>query len=134
MASWTRLSVRVESSSLPAQQIAERVGRPPSRSANAGDLGGPRSAAVHDRASCVWNSPVEPKDRPQEHVRWAIELLRSAHSALLPVAGEIAVDIRVSYSSSTGQGAFALTGHDLTALGALGVQLNVDLYPEEAER
>jgi hypothetical protein len=129
--SWVQVSVRVASRSLTAKSIAEAIGAPASRMFESGQPLSPRSSSVHSRSGCIFSSPLPPGGAPQDHIAWAVAFLRGARAQLARLGQECEIDMRLGFSSMTGQGAFALTPEELALFGELGVQLNVDLYPAE---
>jgi len=64
---------------------------------------------------------------------WLVELLEAKRTQVSAVAPECEFDVRLGFSSTSGQGGFALTGAELGLLGSLGVQLNIDLYPPDED-
>ena len=132
---WTALSARVASRSVSAGDISKWVGASPTRAAEAGEAISPRSplAGVHDSAFCIYQSPLAASASIQEHFAWLVGFLQGLKSRPLPIPEGIQIDVRLGFSSSAGQGGFALSAAELSLLGDLGVQLNVDLYPPDAE-
>jgi hypothetical protein len=89
---------------------------------------------VHEQAACFYESPLPAESPIEEHMAWLVELLEAKRTQIAAVATECEFDVRLGFSSTSGQGGFALTGAELALLGSLGVQLNIDLYsPDEDE-
>jgi hypothetical protein len=120
---------------LTAADIARLIGSPPTKSGDVGDQISPRSphAGFYDQAFCSYRSPLASSATLDDQVAWLVGFLQPAKDRLAPVSGEVEVDVRLGFSSSSGQGGFALVADELLLLGQLGVQLNVDLYPPESD-
>lgn len=131
--SWMQVSVRVASRSLSVHHIAEGIKVSASRKFDAGQPLSPRSSSVHNQSGCIYTSPLPPERTPQDHVAWAVEFLQGARDHLLRLGQDCEIDVRIGFSSTTGQGGFALTPEELAVFAKLGVQLNVDLYPPESD-
>jgi len=132
-ATWTKLSIRVASRTLDAARIAQEIGLAPTRVAERGQPVSPRSSAVHEQAACFYESPLSDASPIEEHMAWLVELLEAKRTQVSAVAPECEFDVRLGFSSTSGQGGFALTGAELGLLGSLGVQLNIDLYPPDED-
>jgi hypothetical protein len=128
---WAKLSVRAVSARLTAAEIAHAIGAEPSVSVNSGDRVSERSpaAGVHDRAMCIYDAPV-PSGRPlEEHVSWLVEFLRQHGRGLEMIGDKCEFDVRLGFSSGSGQGGFAIPAESLGALSRVKADLAVDLYP-----
>ena len=131
---WTKLSVRIATTgSLMATELVEQIGVPPSRSVDAGQLLSSRSTAVHKQTFCIYDSPQSGSTRPDEQIAWALEFLKETSRQLASLGPSLEIDIRLTVSLAAGQCPFALSPEDLSFLGALGVQLNIDLYGPDDE-
>jgi hypothetical protein len=105
------------------------MGQAPSRSVEAGQPLSPRSSSLNKQAFCVYDSPLPNASTPDEQLAWTIEFLKGVRDRLASIDRE--VDVRLGFSSTSGQGSLALTAEELSLLGDLGVQLNIDLYSAE---
>jgi hypothetical protein len=132
---WMTTSVRVASGSLTAEKIEVAVGLAPARKVNRGDPVSPRSpsSGSHQQSFCIYQSPVNSACKPDEHIEWLTGFLTSTRHALVSLASQCEVDVRVGFSSSSGQGGLAFDAHELLLLGEVGARLNLDLYPSEEE-
>ena len=119
--------------SLTAAGLAEQIGVPPSRSVDAGQLLSPRSTAVHKQTFCIYDSPRPDSSRPDDQITWAIEFLKELGKKTASFSPSLEIDIRLTVSLAAGQCPFALSSEELSFLGALGVQINIDLYGSDDE-
>ena len=106
---WTKLSVRIATQSLTAERLVAQLGLVPSRNVEVGQPISPRSTALHSQAFCVYDSPLSTDVRPDEHLAWAIELLRNVADRIALIVSPLEIDIRLGFASTTGQGGVALT-------------------------
>ena len=130
--SWSKLSVKISANSLSARELSLQIGGTPARSAEVGQPVSPRSATVHARAFCIYESPNSLASTPDEHLAWAISFLKNIQEPLSTIWPKPEIDLRLGLSS-TDQCCFALAAAELSLLGALGVQINFDVYPSESE-
>lgn len=130
---WTALSVRIASDSLSAEKIQEQVGRRPARKVNRGDPVSRRTSSpgLHQQSFCIYESPVDAASQPDEHIAWLVEFLTDVGEVLKSLRSLCEVDVRVGFSSSSGQGGLAFDASELLLLGEVGAQLNLDLYPSD---
>jgi len=129
---WAKMSVKISANSLSARELSQRIGSTPARSAEVGQPVSPRSASVHAQAFCIYESPISSGSAPDEHIAWAISFLESIREPLSTIRPKPEIDLRLGLSS-TEQCCCALTATELSFLGALGAQINFDVYPSDSE-
>lgn len=125
--SWSKVSVRVASPSVGAMAIAQLFDVEADQKVESGTRLSPRSPAVAASSFCVWRCPLERGHDLEEHIQWVLEFLKSMKSSR--TSDDMEVDVRLSYSSGSGQGSFALDPTQLASLARCGATLCVDLYP-----
>ena len=130
---WTKLTLRVTSNVLTAEEIANGLSAKPTLSVNKGDQVSARSpgAGIHGRAMCVFNCPLSSEATIDEHLDWLVQFLRQQASGIEAVADKCEFDVRIGFSSGSGQGGFVLAADALAVLARFGADLFVDLYPPE---
>ena len=129
---WTKLSLRVTSERLTADEIVTALGDAPASKADRGEQISRRSpqAGVHKSSWCIYDCPLASHDTPEKHLDWLTGFVRQHEREFESLKDDCEVDARLSFSSSSGQGAFALDGSVMSLLGRFGIQLHVDLYPQ----
>jgi len=129
---WSSVSLRVTSQTLTSAAIVARL----SAKASVGkDRGDPKSksspqAGVHDRALCIFSSPLESASLKEE-LDWLVDFIRSRQDALADLGQACSFDAWIGYSSGSGQAGLTI-GHELLALlGDLRIDLVLDVYARE---
>jgi len=132
---WVKVSLCIRSKTLDADHIHQAIGVKPSRLGNRGELVSKRSpqAGVRDHALCIFESPLASSDTLQEHLDWLSNFLKTHGASLRSLAKACDFDVRIGFSSGSGQGGFVLDSAPLGDLAALGIALYVDLYPSEGD-
>jgi hypothetical protein len=127
---WMAISVRIASGALTAAQIETQLGRRPDRKVERGEPVSRRSpdTGLHQRAFCTYECPLESGAKPDEHVKWLMEFIGEVKPPMMMFGSQYEIDIRIGFSSSSGQGGFAFLAGELSLLAEVGAQLNVDLY------
>lgn len=128
---WTKLTLRVASTVLTAQEITNAVSAKPTSSVNAGDQVSARSpgAGIHDRAMCFFDCPLSGEETLDEHIDWLVKFLRKHGPGIERVADKCELSVRIGFSSGSGQGGFVLAADTLAVLGRFSADMFVDLYP-----
>jgi hypothetical protein len=130
---WVKLTLRFASGALSAERMESAIASKATTTANVGDPVSARSptAGTHKQALCIFDCPVSDDAPLDEHVKWLGEFLERHRSGIESIADRCAVDVRIGFSSGSGQGGFAIPFESLLALGRLKADLLVDLYPPE---
>jgi hypothetical protein len=91
------------------------------------------AAGVHDKAVCIFRSPVQSSGTLEAHVTWLMEFLTEHEDAISRMSGSCEFDARIGFSAESGQGGFALSSAELEKLGKVGIGLFIDLYPADSK-
>lgn len=82
----------------------------------------------------ILDSGLPPSRTLQDHVDELLSLIESNERLLEGIAGKCTLDIFCGFSSDSGQGGLVVTALSLRRMGALGVDLILDLYQLTDER
>jgi hypothetical protein len=131
---WVKLTLRFASQRLSAERIESAIASKATITANVGDPVSARSpaAGTQKQALCIFDCPVSDDAPLDEHVKWLGEFLERHRSGIELIADQCELDVRISFSSGSGQGGFAIPSESLLALGRVKADLLVDLYPPES--
>ena len=136
MTSWVALSLNIGSKSVSAWELEKLLQTEASFKAEVGDRVSKRSpaAGVRDSSLCSFESSLLDSAPLQEHVEWLLRMLQNHEVTLLELASlGCELDVKIGFSSGSGQGGFALGNDVLLLLGRLGIDLYVNLFPPAAE-
>jgi hypothetical protein len=132
---WSAGSLRITSRTLGPADISARLGITPDRQFERGSLTSPRNPDSLRRETSVWirTSGLANDRWPEDHVAALLTLLTPHRDALTRLSADCDLDLLLGFSSEDGQGSCVLPARMLTELGALGIDIILDLYPHAVD-
>ncbi|MGW7411775.1 DUF4279 domain-containing protein [Streptomyces sp. NPDC054863] len=131
---WSAGSIRITSRTVSAAGISARLGIAPDEQFERGGLTSPRNPAGTRREASVWirQSGLHDDSGLADHVRTLVEHLRGRRAELTALSADCELELHLGFGSENGQGSSVLPAHLLAEVGALGLDVVLDLYPPES--
>lgn len=131
---WTAGSIRITSRTVTAREVSDRLGLTADRQFERGSLLSTRNPGGARRETSVWiRSSGLPDDSDlTDHVRTLVELVDGRREELASLSAACTLDLVLGFGSENGQGGGVLPAHLLAEVGALGLDIVLDLYPPES--
>ncbi len=127
---WASAAFMASSLTITPDEMASRIGLPPTRSHQIGDPYSPRATDTQRTDHLYAVHANEPDSAPlQDHIQSLLALLEPRAASIADLAAEAQLYLFCGFSSGNGQGGFTLTPETLTRIAALGLELSLDLYP-----
>jgi hypothetical protein len=128
---WASGSLRICSDTLTPQQVSAALGIQPDSSFDKGSLSSPRNPQSHRRETSVWllTSGLGNDRWLDEHVAALVQRLEGKNDALRELSASCEAELLLGFGSENGQGGCTIPFGLLTAVGQLGLDLVLDLYP-----
>ncbi len=135
MSGWVKLTLRIASEVLSADEIQTRLNDVPSETIRKGEPVSKRNphGPAHRESICFFESPRPEDVSPEEHLTWLFEFCDRHRAELHSLAGACTTEAWLGYGSDNGQGGFSLTSQQMAKLGSMGVDIVVDLYASSGE-
>jgi hypothetical protein len=130
---WSRVSLRLRSEVLKAEDIELAIGETASRRVNPGDQVSERSsqAGVHAAALCTFDMPVARSEEMQVHLEALSGFLIRHDDAIRSLRSACKLSIWIGYASGTGQGGFVIPQPLLDRFSECKADMFVNLFPPE---
>ena len=129
----TNVSLRILGEDVEPETITLDMGMPPDQSHRKGDVHGARRPVVrrHGYWSITSSKHIAASDNANDHIRWLV-------AAVAPKIDQLSiyksrgwtVDVWIGIHTSAGHGGPTLRPEVLAQLAGLGMEVNLDLYPD----
>ncbi|MFJ8045452.1 DUF4279 domain-containing protein [Kitasatospora sp. NPDC096147] len=131
---WSAGSIRITSATVTAAEISGRLGITADHQFERGSLMSPRNPASARRESSVWirRSGLPDDSDLTDHVRVLVALVDGRRAELAGLSVDCDLELLLGFGSENGQGGCVLPARLLAEVGALGLDIVLDLYPPEA--
>ncbi|WP_159050316.1 DUF4279 domain-containing protein [Streptomyces cellostaticus] len=128
---WSAGSLRITSRTVSAGDISARLGIEPDDQFERGSLTSPRNPNSVRRETSVWirRSGLGSDRRLEEHVAALVRLADGRREALMRLSADCDLELFLGFGSENGQGSCVLPARLLTEIGALGLDVVLDLNP-----
>lgn len=129
---WFQVSLRFQGDALPVDEVGGRLNIEPSAIGRLGEhINGNPKYAIYPTNLWVWAMTHDSTISFEEQIGALLELLEPKKQALTEILSlpHVEGEIFLGFSSSNGQGGTYLSSSLLSRVGALGLALNLDLYP-----
>ncbi|MDH6145691.1 hypothetical protein P3T35_007749 [Kitasatospora sp. GP30] len=132
---WSAGSLRITSRTISAADISARLGIIPDQQFEQGSLTSPRNPNSLRREASVWirGSGLGNDRWLDEHVAALLSLVDGHREELLRLSADCDLVLFLGFGSEDGQGGCVLPARMLAEIGALGVDVILDLYPPTPE-
>ncbi|MFF5924416.1 DUF4279 domain-containing protein [Streptomyces flavochromogenes] len=132
---WSAGSLRITSQTVGASEISARLGIAPDDQFERGSLTSPRNPSSVRREVNVWirRSGLGSDRWPEEHVAALVRLFDGHREELIRLSDACDLEVVLGFGSENGQGGCVLPAHLLAEVGALGLDVVLDLYPPTPE-
>jgi hypothetical protein len=132
---WTKLSLRVLSTSTTAEQLESRFGVQAGQKGNIGDPISRRSPQAGQRQAsiCIFDCPIEDAEGMERHFDWLEHFLITREAVIRSLPPDCVLDAWLGLSSPTGQAGAAILARHLKQLGDLKIDLVLDVYLSGSE-
>jgi hypothetical protein len=129
-------ALRITSSTRTVDEISAAMRALPSDSFDKGDV--VKSRGVHTarvRGHTMWlvKSGLGEDCSLEDHIKWFISFASDHRDAIARLRTDCEFDISCMFTSFNGQGGIALDHATMSELGALGINVLLDLYLSESE-
>ncbi|MFJ9871329.1 DUF4279 domain-containing protein [Streptomyces sp. NPDC101165] len=123
--------VRPASRTVSAADISARLGVAPDAQLERGSLLSPRNSNSGRRETSVWirRSGLGDDRELVDHVTALVGLVDGFREELARLSNHCDLELLLGFASENGQGGFVLPARLLSELGALGLDVVLDLYP-----
>ncbi|MGW1532578.1 DUF4279 domain-containing protein [Streptomyces aureus] len=130
---WSAGSVRITSSTVTAREISGRLGITADEQFERDSLMSPRNPSSARRETCVWirRSGLPDDSDLADHVRALVELVDGHREELASLSADCDLELFLGFGSENGPGGCVLPARLLAEVGALGLDIVLDLYPPE---
>jgi hypothetical protein len=132
---WSAGSLRITSFTISAAEISARLGIVPDQELERGSLMSPRNPRSRRRESSVWlrRSGLGNDRWLNEHVAVLLGLVSGRREELVRLSADCHLEFFLGFGSADSQGGCVLPARLLAEIGALGVDVVLDLYPPTPE-
>ena len=132
---WSAGSLRITSQTVSASEISACLGIVPDDQFERGTLTSPRNPRSYRREASVWirRSGLGNDRWLDEHAAALAKLLDGHREELMRLSVACDLELFLGFSSENGQEGCSLPAHLLAEIGALGLDIVLDLYPPTAE-
>jgi hypothetical protein len=126
--------MRILSRTVAPGEISDRLGITPDRQFDRGSLMSPRSRTSARRDRNVWirRSGLSDESDLADHVRALVELVGGRREELARLSADCDLELFLGFGSENGQGGCLLPAGLVAEVGALGLDIRLDLYPPES--
>ncbi|WP_405834404.1 DUF4279 domain-containing protein [Streptomyces sp. NBC_01176] len=130
---WSAGSIRITSRTVSVHEISGRLGITADQQFERDSLMSPRNPTSARRETSVWirRSGLPEDTDLTDHVRALVELLDGRREELAGLSVDCVLELLLGFGSESGQGGCVLPAHLLAEVGALGLDIVLDLYPPE---
>ncbi|MFJ3338944.1 DUF4279 domain-containing protein [Streptomyces sp. NPDC086766] len=130
---WSAGSIRITSSTVTAGEISGRLGIMADQQFERDSLMNPRNPISARRETSVWlrRSGLPDDSDLTDHVRALVELVDGHREKLAGLSADCDLELCLGFGSENGQGGCVLPARLLAEVGALGLDIVLDLYPPE---
>ncbi|UUU44241.1 DUF4279 domain-containing protein [Streptomyces sp. NBC_00162] len=131
---WSAGSIRITSRAISASGISVRLGITADEQFERGSLMSPRNPSSARRESSVWirRSGLCNDSELADHVRTLVGLVDRCREELAHLSADCDLELLLGFGSENGQGGCVLPAGLLSEVGALGLDIVLDLYPPES--
>ncbi|MET9854199.1 DUF4279 domain-containing protein [Streptomyces sp. NPDC006450] len=131
---WSAGSIRITSRVVGAGGISARLGIAPDEQFERGSPMSPRHPSGARRESSVWirRSGLGDASELADHVRALVGLVDGCREELARLSADCCLELLLGFGSENGQGGCVLPAGLLAQVGALGLDIVLDLYPPES--
>ncbi|KOU26437.1 hypothetical protein ADK52_09610 [Streptomyces sp. WM6372] len=135
VAKWTAGSIRITSRTVTAGEISGCLGIAADQQFERDSPMSPRNPTSARRESSVWirRSGLSDDSDLTDHVRVLVALVDGHREKLASLSVDCDLELRLGFGSENGQGGCVLPARLLAEVGALGLDVVLDLYPPEPE-
>ncbi|MGI5335917.1 DUF4279 domain-containing protein [Streptomyces sp. CA-181903] len=128
---WSVGSIRITSRTVTAGEISDRLGITADQQFERDSLMSPRNPAGARRETSVWirESGLSDDSELTDHVRALVELVDGRREELASLSADCDLELCLGFGSENGQGGCVLPARLLAEVGALGLDVVLDLYP-----
>ncbi|MFE9469305.1 DUF4279 domain-containing protein [Streptomyces virginiae] len=133
VAKWSAGSIRITSRRVSAGEISDRLEITADQQFERDSLMSPRNPASARRETSVWirRSGLADDSDLTDHVRTLVELVDGVRDELASLSVDCNMELCLGFGSENGQGGCLLPARLLAEVGALGLDIVLDLYPPE---
>ena len=130
---WSAGSIRITSRTVTASEISGRLGITADQESERDSLMSPRNPTSARRETSVWlrRSGLPDDTDLADHVRALVALVDGRREELASLSADCDLQLRLGFGSENGQGSCVLPASLLSEVGALGLNVVLDLYPPE---
>lgn len=130
---WSAGSIRITSRTVTAGEISGRLGIMADQQFERDSLVSRRNPISARRESSVWlrRSGLPDDSDLTDHVRALVELVDGHREKLAALSADCDLELWLGFGSENGQGGCVLPARLLAEVGALGLDIVLDLYPPE---
>ncbi|MFD8425418.1 DUF4279 domain-containing protein [Streptomyces sp. NPDC059466] len=130
---WSAGSIRITSRTVTVGEISGRLGIPADQQFERDSLMSPRNPTSARRETSVWlrRSGLPDDSDLTDHVRVLVTLVDGHREELASLSTDCDLELRLGFGSENGQGGCVLPAPLLAEVGALGLDIVLDLYPPE---
>ncbi|MGW7660743.1 DUF4279 domain-containing protein [Streptomyces sp. NPDC054756] len=130
---WSAGSIRITSSTVAAGEISARLGITADQQFERDSLMSSRNPSSARRETSVWlrRSGLPDDSDLTDHVRALVELATVHRHQLAGLSADCDLELWLGFGSENGQGGCVLPADLLAEVGALGLDIVLDLYPPE---
>ncbi len=129
----TRVTLRILADELDPDTVSAEMGITPDRSHKKGDARGERSPVSQKSGywSITSSRHIAESADTNEHIEWFVDLVALRLATIATYRGRgWTVDVWIGIHTSVGHGGPTLRANVLSQLAALGLDVNLDLYPD----
>ena len=130
---WYEVSLRIAGDKLDLNELTSRLALEPTRTGHAGEpiTTHPHSAR-YKKAVWIWRATSDSSIPFEHQLRKALSVLETCAEQLRQLAGEAGIEVYwfLGFASGNGQGMATFSSETLQRIGALGIDLVLDLYPD----
>ncbi len=130
---WSAGSIRITSRTVAAGEVSRRLGITPGQQFERDSLMSPLNPTSARRDTSVWlrRSGLPDDTGLVDDVRALVALFDGRREGLASLLDDCDLELRLGFGSEDGQGGCVLPAPLLSELGALGLDVVLDLYPPE---
>ncbi|WP_037599865.1 DUF4279 domain-containing protein [Streptacidiphilus rugosus] len=131
---WSAGAIRITSRTVTAGEISCHLGITADQQFERDSLMSPRNPASARRETSVWirRSGLPNDSDLADHVRVLVALVDGRREELASLSVDCDLELCLGFGSENGQGGCVLPARLLTEVGALGLDIVLDLYPPES--
>ncbi|MEU7005417.1 DUF4279 domain-containing protein [Streptomyces sp. NPDC046332] len=130
---WSAGSLRITSRTVTAEEVSGRLGITADQQFERDSLTSPRNPAGARRETSIWirRSGLPDDSELTDHVRALVELVDGRREELASLSVDCNLELCLGFGSDNGQGGCVLPARLLAEVGAIGLDVVLDLYPPE---